>query len=526
MRLAALALAALLPVTAVADPIASLPLSDPPRGLDLVSAGPGDLLDLAGDRAGSERARTFDEMIADLASADVVILGEHHAHAEGHRQQARILDALAARREVALGMEFFESEDDEALARYVSGETTLDRMLEETAWSGFNFDMYRPLVDSQRARRAPVVGLNVPRSIVRTVSREGVAALTGAQRELVGDPGAIDPRHRYLVDMLTGGHGSALGPMFDGMVRGQMTWDAAMTRSVLRAREGVAKGRLVVVIVGMGHCAHGLGIPARLRAADPALKVKVACPTVAETPPKNAQVHPGMESVALASVSRGFADWALVLPDEKGVEPWPTFGVTMEEKDGGARIASVEAGGIASRAGIAAGDVLERVGETKVTSLASARRALSLVPWSERSEWTVRRGGASVVVPVLVVAATDGPGRWLESAPASSLLDAFDPESAQPVGEGKPLGSLPRARIVTLTDDAVRVDVLAGGRLAQSWILDDQRRPVLGLLAEPETDGAVRIEIDRGPAGEAAAVRRLDARNAIVAPASPAAAAK
>src|SRR5204863_332428 len=131
--------------------------------------------DLAGPaREDGSRVAPLDALAQALSKADVVLLGEHHTNGAGHEQQAKLLAALVATgRPIALGMEFFESEDDAALARFVAGTTDVDAMLLETGWyegGGFNFEYYRPQVEIARAAKAPIIGLNVPRSVVRTVS--------------------------------------------------------------------------------------------------------------------------------------------------------------------------------------------------------------------------------------------------------------------------------------------------------------------------------------------------------------------
>jgi hypothetical protein len=298
------------------------------------------------------------------------------------------------------------------------------------------------------------------------------------------------------------------------MVRGQRAWDAAMARSILRAREGVARDRTVVVVVGMGHVAHGLGIPERLAAAQPGPSVRVLCPVSAERPEPQAQVHPGFEASETATFSAGLADYVYVLPDEAGEEAYPRFGVTLEQAEGSAdlRVSSVEEGSVAARAGIRSGDVLTAISGEPVTSLAPTRLRLSRARWDERLELSVRRAGATLLVPVLLVPPTDGPGRWLESSRASWLLDGFDPRGARPVvDEPAAAAGLPCARVVRMHDRPVRLDVLDGSRLEQAWKLDAAGRPVLGLFAAPAADGAVRVELTRDSEGKVVTERRLDA---------------
>ena len=178
----------------------------------------------------------------------------------------------------------------------------------------------------------------------------------------------------------------------------------------------------------------------------------------------------------------------------------------------GLAVTAVEAGSVAARAGILKDDVLLAVNGEAVTTLPRTRLALGKTRWFDRATLRVKRGDQSLSIPVLVVPATDGPGRWLKSEAASELLDVFDPRSASAVGHpAKPVEGLPRARLVRFRDEATRVDVFDGKALAQTWDLDVAGHPVKGLLASAAADGAVRIEFDRDASGAVITERRFDA---------------
>jgi len=515
--------------TAPAASVETLPLGDPDRALHLISGKVGQFVDLRRPVSAPGAAVVeLPALVADLATADVVLIGEHHAQRAGHEVEARVLAALAdSGTPVALGMEFFESADDDALARFAAGKLPVDEMLLETGWyeqGGINFGYYRPLLEIARDHGAPILGLNVPRSVVRTVSRQGVEALSEADRKLVGDLAKPDLRHRYLVDALLGGFAASMPDMFENMYRGQRAWDAAMAASIVRAKQGVAKDRVLVVIVGVGHVAHGHGIPERLAALAPTLEIRILGPVVAEKPDPEAQAHPGVSSDESAAVSRGHADVAYVLPDSSGAEEYPRFGMGLEQAEGSkvVKIASVEAGGVGSRAGLRAGDVLVAVDGDKVVDLGRLKLRLAQSRWEQRVLLTVRRGDDETVVPVLMVPAPDGPGRWVSSEPMSSILDSFDPRSMRSyLPEKGPSVAVPQARLVSFQDKPVRLDLWDGTRLIQTWKLDDAGRLVKGLFVDPASDGAVTVELTRDASGAVTAERRLGADGQPVASESP-----
>jgi uncharacterized iron-regulated protein len=522
---------------ALADDIAKLPLGDPSRAYLLASGEGGEVIDC---RATGE-AVEFDALVQDLAQADVVLVGEHHTSLAGHQFQWRLFEALTAGgaggRPIILGMEFFESSDDPVLARYIAGEIGLDEMLDQTQWYGagtnYNFEYYRPLAETALKHRLPIRGINVPRELVRAVSRGNLDSLSPQDRELVGELGPPDERHRFLVNQMMDGLGAAMPQVFDGMYKGQTAWDSAMARSILRARGDASPGTgpLVVVIVGSGHVAHGLGIPARLLQADPSLRVRVLAPVQAERPDPDKPVHPGLEAEESAIFSRGYADWVYVLPDVGGAEEYPQMGLRLVLPAAGATssppgpidIASVTPGGIAARAGLRKGDRLVAINGEPMQSVPHASRLLAGLRWDRRAEFDVLRPGAAdsestseapaeVRLAVLVVPPTDGDLDWLKSRPDSAILDDFDPRSTRGYLEDpKRKPDIAHARLVRFRDQEVRIDVMSGSQLLESWKLDDAGRPILGLLAAPASDGAVRIELDRDEDGAVTAERRFGA---------------
>jgi uncharacterized iron-regulated protein len=534
-----LALSAISLCRVQADDIPALPLGDPSVAYMLGSAEAGQIFSClpAGGTGAPIGVIPVETLAADLAKADVVIIGEHHTSIEGHRAQWKILDAIAATgRPFALGMEFFEIQDDGALARYSNGEVDLPTMIDETGWysgGAYNFEYYRPLVETCRKHRAPIYGLNIPREWVREVSRKGPDGLSEEQRGAMGELGPVNERHKYLINQMMGGLGAAMPQMFDGMYRGQTTWDSAMATSILKAhKRHVEQGqpRTIVVIVGSGHMAHGLAIPSRLKARDPSLTIRTIGPVVGTLPDEDARVHPGFEKKEAAVFSLGYADYASIIPDDGSEQEYPDMGVRMDHPKGAASptatplwITSVTPGGVADRAGLRKDDQVLAIGADKPTSPRHAGAILGTLRWNDRVTWKIVRKGVEgqLEVPVLVVPPTDAEAFWLKSKPASGLLDSFDPTSDRSYAEQKDLKpTAAYARLVTFRNKPVRVDVLRAGVLLEAWKLDDNARPVLGLFSIPAGDGAVRVEIERDDQGKATTVRRLDGAGKPIAPAT------
>jgi len=94
-----------------------------------------------------------------------------------------------------------------------------------------------------------------------------------------------------------------------------------------------------------------------------------------------------------------------------------------------------------------------------------------------------------------------------------STGESFEPRSDRVYSRsGKEKPAERHVRRVFFKDRVVRIDVVENGILREAWNLDDQGRAVLGLLAEPASDGAVRVEYTRDKAGAVTSERRWNIR--------------
>jgi uncharacterized iron-regulated protein len=120
----------------------------------------------------------FEVMLADLAKADVVFVGEQHDDPATHRLEAAILDGLRRRGvTVILSLEMFERDVQPVLNAYLAGKATEEEFLKTSRpWPRYATD-YRALVEMAKTERWPVIASNVPRKYASDVARTGRASL-------------------------------------------------------------------------------------------------------------------------------------------------------------------------------------------------------------------------------------------------------------------------------------------------------------------------------------------------------------
>jgi uncharacterized iron-regulated protein len=120
----------------------------------------------------------FESMLADLARADVVLVGEQHDDSNTHRLEGAVLQGLLRRRvSVTLSLEMFERDVQSHLDAFLAGSMTEEDFLQKSRpWPRYATD-YRPLVELARAHGWKVVAANVPRRLAADVSKGGTPAL-------------------------------------------------------------------------------------------------------------------------------------------------------------------------------------------------------------------------------------------------------------------------------------------------------------------------------------------------------------
>lgn len=229
------------------------------------------------------------QLFASLAARPIVLLGEEHDNADHHRWQLHVIETLhAIRPDLVLGFEMFTRSSQTTLDRWVAGEIEADAFLKETRWAetwGFDSTIYQPLFEFARRHKVPMLALNVERTLIARVARQGLAAVPVDAREGVGNPAPALPAYRRrLAEVfaqkrrmrgtepppatsapdLSAEISVSADPGFERFIEAQLTWDRAMAEA-LAAAHAHHPSVLLVALAGTGHLEHGLGIPHQLR---------------------------------------------------------------------------------------------------------------------------------------------------------------------------------------------------------------------------------------------------------------------
>lgn len=366
------------------------------------------------------------QVFAELADKDIVLLGERHTAREDHLWQTQTIAGIhALKPNIVTGFEMFPRSVQPALDAWSSGGLARAEFFEQSRWTevwGYDSDFYMPMFDYARLNRIPMVALNVDRSLIRKVGREGWSSIPEIEREGVSDPAPASRAYReslarvFLGKMRhTSGKptgtsvqdANALGTEaklesvmasepFERFVQAQLTWDRALAEGLASAKQQNPEA-LVVGVLGRGHIEYRHGVPHQLSA--------LGFDNVAVLIPVDAGTECSAASATLAD-----AVFVVDPPEPAAEKPAkPRLGVVIETIAEGVRILRVAEDSVAATAALAAGDIIVAAAGTPIKKNADL---LSIIERQAPGTWlplSIRRGDEDLAIvakfPVLPGAA-------------------------------------------------------------------------------------------------------------------------
>ncbi|HJR61241.1 MAG TPA: ChaN family lipoprotein [Vicinamibacterales bacterium] len=226
----------------------------------------------------------FEVMLADIAAADVVFVGEQHDDPNTHRLEAAILEGLQRRKvSPVVSLEMFERDVQGALDAYLAGRVGESETLKTARpWPRYATD-YRPLVELARLHRWAVIAANVPRRLASAVAKGGKEAIdqlseadrASAARELQCP--LDDYFDRFAKSMASHPAPSQTAEdqraMTERYYWSQCVKDETMAESIAAAVERRAAPGPVVHYNGAFHSDFGLGTAERTRRRLPGRRI-------------------------------------------------------------------------------------------------------------------------------------------------------------------------------------------------------------------------------------------------------------
>jgi len=199
----------------------------------------------------------YKKMLKTLKDKDIILFGEFHDNPISHWLQYELTSDLHNERNLVLGAEMFEADNQNYLNDYLDDTITFTAF--DTLarfWPNYKTD-YSPLVEFAKTNQLQFVATNIPRRYANKVYRNDFAALDSlsAQEKAWIAPLPIPfdpelPRYKNILEMM-GEHGSPK------LVKAQAIKDATMAYFILKNRK---KGDLFIHYNGAYHSDYYEGI--------------------------------------------------------------------------------------------------------------------------------------------------------------------------------------------------------------------------------------------------------------------------
>ncbi len=335
-----------------------------------------------------------------LAGVSILFTGESHTNADFHAVQLRTIQELVrSGRPVRIGLEMYPYTEQRWLDAWSAGQLTEEGFLALSRWYenwGYPWAYYREIFLFARDHGLPLYGLNAPREVVSSVRKKGFRDLT--PEEAAHIPTSIDTssaEHRTLFRAYFEGdddlHSSMSEEQWEGMFAAQCTWDATMgfqAVEALRARPqngAPAEGAILVVLIGSGHVAYGLGIERQARQWLPPEAGRMA--SLIPVPIRTS------DGESVLTVRASYANLLWGVPPE-GEPLYPDLGLsTVAAGEGkGRRVVFVGDDSPAASAGFLEGDELLTFDGQPVPDKETFNRLMAAKRWGDRVAITVQRG--------------------------------------------------------------------------------------------------------------------------------------
>jgi uncharacterized iron-regulated protein len=335
-----------------------------------------------------------------LADVRVLFIGEEHTNGEFHRVQLAVIEALhAAGRRVVVGLEMFPYTTTQPLEDWSAGRLSEAQFLDASKWYetwSHHWGHYRDIFAFAREHKLRMVGINAPRDVVRNVRAKGLDSLDADTRKRM--PPTIDTtsdEHRQLVrsyfDADDPLHSKMPPEQQEGLYLAQVTWDAAMGWNAGQALTTPADPKeIVVVLIGSGHVAYGLGSERQLAPHFSGRIASLIPVTVRDA--NGAQVE---------KVRASYANFVWGVP-WTAQPTLPVLGVSLMGRIGKnpTQVIQVDEGSTASQAGVRVGDVLRALDGTPIDSGTALQRKTGDYSWGDSAKLEIERDGKPLTLDI------------------------------------------------------------------------------------------------------------------------------
>ena len=213
---------------------------------------------------------SYEKLLKAGEKADVVLFGEYHDNSVVHWLQLEFTKDLAQKKDLVLGAEMLEADNQTQVNQYLKGEINQKQMDSSARlWKNYKTD-YKPLVDFAKEKKFSFIATNVPRRYASLVFKKDLVALDSlsAQEKSWIAPLPIEfdinlPGYKSMMGM-QGGHAG------EKMPKAQAIKDATMAYFINKNRK---ENSVFIHYNGTYHSDNYEGINWYLKKLDADIKI-------------------------------------------------------------------------------------------------------------------------------------------------------------------------------------------------------------------------------------------------------------
>ena len=335
------------------------------------------------------------QMMSAISASRVIYIGETHDNLEAHRVQLQIIQHLAKKYPLAIGMEMFRRSSQKDLDLWNQGQLTNQEFkhLFHSNWGG-GFGLYQPIFEFAKSITLPLIGLKSSRKTEKYF-RSGDPAPGDTLYPEIDD---TDPYHRAFSMSAFGGH-KGTAKALEKPYRMLLLWEETMAQTVAKfLRDPINKDKKLVVLAGGFHVQYGFGIPKRAYRRIPH-NYSIILPDITKIPEDLKDREMKMKKVSIPLYASDYA-WKVEykVPGHNKVK----LGVRLaQEKGGEVRIKSVGENSNAQTAGMKPGDLLLKMDGKPLSEMDDVLELLENKKFDDRSTFQVQRDTKIFTVEVV-----------------------------------------------------------------------------------------------------------------------------
>ncbi len=320
----------------------------------------------------------INSVISKIEDSKIIYVGETHDQMAHHINQLNIIKGIYQKyKKLAVGMEMFQRPYQKYLDEYINGKIDEKTFLKKThyfeTW-GFDYNLYKPIIDYAKENKIPIVALNIDNKINKKVFKKGIDSLTPEEKKKL--PKEIDftnEDYKEHLKSIFDTHNKTNKMNFDYFYQAQLIWDETMAETIdkfLRKNPDYK----IVVVAGNGHIKYGYGIPNRVYRRNK-FSYKIVLNDEEE--------------------KRNIGDYILYPEEIKSIKSIK-LGIFLTEKDGKVKVEKVMKNSIADKTGIKKGDIILKLNDFEIHSVEDLKIALFYQEKNKDGGIKVKRGKKTI----------------------------------------------------------------------------------------------------------------------------------